>query len=100
MDDYDRYNRTGVVTRDTSDWTNMPYQLRITNHPQRILEQKRKLDRNDLNAPTKLDEYQKQKIREMYHAGESMYRIKLEFGIRQSRVYKVLGIQRPKGDAA
>jgi hypothetical protein len=36
VDHYEQYNRTGRVTRDTGDWTHIPFHVRITEHPDRI----------------------------------------------------------------
>lgn len=35
MNDYDHYNREGIVTRDTGDLAHVPEHVRITRHPER-----------------------------------------------------------------
>lgn len=40
MSDYNHYNKTGVVTRDTGDLSHVPEHVRITRHPERTRKQK------------------------------------------------------------
>jgi hypothetical protein len=85
--DYDHYNTTGRVTRDTSDWSHIPEHIRITQHPEKIRNPgKPTLPR----GYTELSEKDIAGIIALHKAGKAWSTIRRRYHLSEQRVKRII----------
>lgn len=88
MDDYERFNRTGQISRDTSDYSHVPVHVRLTRHP--VRSRQKRHETTSAFAPRELDEADVAEIRRLAAEGYSSDYVREVFSIGSARARRIM----------
>jgi hypothetical protein len=88
MDDYERFNRTGQISRDTSDYSHVPVHVRVTRHP--VRSRQKKHETVAAFSPKELDEADIAEIRRLAAEGHTPDYVREVFSIGHARAKRIM----------